>query len=366
MRIGLDLITCQFAGRFRGNGRYARGLVRALMDGYPGVCWVPLVHTHHAAARDMLPKWHDDTEYVNLPPSFGDPTLALHAWMNGANGGKPNPAVLDALLVISPFESVVPCAYPGVKTTSIFYDAVPLRCKARYDSIGADISGWERNLQHLKNHNHVFCISRSAQEDLVEFGQVPHRKTSVILGGVNDWFFSLPGEDECRTIRPQVISILDKHADTRKGDLALIEFMLRLPDDYQLLLVGETAPSVRKRVTAAAEKFGILHRVHFVGQVKDEHLRALYRTSAAYLGMSEWEGLYLPAIEAQLCGCQALCVGNSSHPEVVPQIVPIGAWEDRIISDRVHSWDYRRRVRDWAKARFQWSAVAAKVMEVLK
>ncbi len=67
--------------------------------------------------------------------------------------------------------------------------------------------------------------------------------------------------------------------------------------------------------TAAASS--VQGRVHFVGQVDDVRLAALYRQARLFVFPSLYEGFGLPPLEAMACGTPVACSNASSLPEVV-------------------------------------------------
>lgn len=68
-----------------------------------------------------------------------------------------------------------------------------------------------------------------------------------------------------------------------------------------LVVAGEWFASWRT-VEARAEELGVRTRVHDVGRVDDDVLRALYANCAAFLAPSLIEGFGIPVVEAMACG----------------------------------------------------------------
>ena len=56
--------------------------------------------------------------------------------------------------------------------------------------------------------------------------------------------------------------------------------------------------------------------IHRVGRVTDEELKGLYKTAAAFVFPSIYEGFGLPPLEAMACGCPVVASSCASIPEV--------------------------------------------------
>jgi glycosyltransferase involved in cell wall biosynthesis len=87
-----------------------------------------------------------------------------------------------------------------------------------------------------------------------------------------------------------------------KGLPDLLQAMTSLPEDVQLLIVGDG--DLRSSYEEQAEALGLRRRTHFVGRVDVETLRDAYRSADLFVfpSTSRAEAFGLAALEAEACG----------------------------------------------------------------
>lgn len=73
---------------------------------------------------------------------------------------------------------------------------------------------------------------------------------------------------------------------------------------------------LRKSIDEAISKSPARDRIHVLGRVNDDTLRALYWGAAMFVLPSLYEGFGMPILEAMSCGCAVVASNNSSMPEV--------------------------------------------------
>ena len=145
-------------------------------------------------------------------------------------------------------------------------------------------------------------------------------RISVVHEGVADPFFeptagfeNLPEDlpDEA----PFILAV--GKISPRKNLDAVIRALDRIRDQspHHLVMVGGDGwdhETVRRQVGA----LGLTDRVHFLGYLSDEALRALYARAAVFVYPSLFEGFGLPVLEAMAAGCPVITSKVSSLPEV--------------------------------------------------
>lgn len=87
----------------------------------------------------------------------------------------------------------------------------------------------------------------------------------------------------------------------RKRFDRILEAYSRLADPPHLTIVGRDGGQ-RAVLERLAEVLNISGRVRFLGAIEDSTLRELYRSSALLVNGSDYEGLYLPMLEAMASG----------------------------------------------------------------
>ena len=85
--------------------------------------------------------------------------------------------------------------------------------------------------------------------------------------------------------------------------------------DVELVLAGGLGPS-EGDVISSIVKLGLTDRVRRTGRVPADLLDRLYRSSAAVVVPSRYEGFGLPVVEAQVRGCPVVVADAGSLPEV--------------------------------------------------
>lgn len=167
--------------------------------------------------------------------------------------------------------------------------------------------------QAVARADHIICISRSTQRDLVSLFGVDERKTSVTLLGVDP---PLPGDGNgVRSERPFLLFVGGRAGYKNfEGFLKAVaaSSLLRREMDIVAFGGGAFTPGEMQAIDALG----------FSGQVTyasgdDRLLGDYYRRAAALVYPSLYEGFGLPPLEAMSYDCAVLCSNTSSLPEVV-------------------------------------------------
>ena len=110
--------------------------------------------------------------------------------------------------------------------------------------------------------------------------------------------------------------------DRRRIDLLVAAFngLRARGTNFKLVLAGDTFSSVaavgseagRRAIASSSYR----HDIHLMGFVTRAERAWLYRTAAAFVFPSEFEGFGLPVLESLALGCPVVAFDNSSLPEV--------------------------------------------------
>jgi glycosyltransferase involved in cell wall biosynthesis len=184
-----------------------------------------------------------------------------------------------------------------------------------------------------------------------------------------------PGDGSLPDLPPRfLLHVGDLHA-RRNVEMVmhgLIALGERRPDlaDVALVLVGPdrgTGRRLREVAGRVPRRLAI-----FTERLDDPALRACYRSAAALVYPSRYEGFGLPLLEAMACGCPVVAARTSSIPEVAgdaailldPDDAP--AWTSAV--ERVlDSPDARARMRQASldrAARFSWRRTAEETARI--
>lgn len=96
--------------------------------------------------------------------------------------------------------------------------------------------------------------------------------------------------------------------------------------DLAVVFTGRAGPET-PALSALAAGLGLADRVHIVGRVSEDRLDALYRSAAALVFPSAYEGFGNPVLEAMARGCPVITSDATALPEVVGDaglITPLG------------------------------------------
>lgn len=200
------------------------------------------------------------------------------------------------------------------------------------------VSGTGRAYQRLiwsgvREASHIACISEATRHDVMRLltadpavrrdGQSPH--VSCILHSLFAPFFP-EGEAARRAARqtariaadaPFLIHVGGNQPyKNRAGLLFIFDALLRrgdAPPGLQLILVGKPLPDALRRFIAER---GMENRVLERSGLHNDTLRALYSEALALVFPSTSEGLGLPILEAQACGCPVFTSNRAPMTEV--------------------------------------------------
>jgi phosphatidyl-myo-inositol dimannoside synthase len=225
--------------------------------------------------------------------------------------------------------------------------------------------------------NRVLCVSHFTERRLKE--RVRRVATDVVPEGVDFDRFQAPAD---RSLAPSGRYLLSVGpVKSRKGYRVSLEaFALakrRIPD-LEYYIVGMVhEDSFHRELLSFAEREGIAGSVHFLGQVPDERLIALYRGCSLFVLTpitlaTQFEGFGLIYLEANACGkpvvgtygCgaeEAIVDGETGR--LVPQDQPEATAEAivELLSDPERA--ARMGANGLARARLMsWDVTAAKVL----
>lgn len=216
----------------------------------------------------------------------------------------------------------------------------------------------------------VLTISDYSRRKLIEIaGLAPERVVTAHLGIDHDRFSPAPTTADA-TIRerlglPERFVVYPANLWPHKNHARLVDALAAAPGDLHLLLTGQDYGRLGE-LERRADAAGVGDRVRHLGYLDRDDVPALYRTAAAMVFPSLYEGFGAPPVEAMACGCPVAASTRGSLAEVVadaalafdPESVEeIGAAIARVADDR----ELRKRLRERGltnAARFTWQATA--------
>jgi len=232
--------------------------------------------------------------------------------------------------------------------------------------------------QVVRKADAIVCVSQSTADEVRDYvGPAVDGRLRVVLEGVSEAFFDAPD--------PALLASLDLPAQgtpfilsagaisPRKNVEGLLRAMIRLAREipHHLVLVGGAGWDGGPIEAALADR-ALRGRVHSVGYVSDDQLRALYHAAELYVHPSLYEGFGLPVLEAMASGTPVLASDSTSLPEVVGQAGRLTDASDpdalaRAIAEICGSPEGRAAMADRGRAHaatFRWSARARQMRDV--
>jgi len=204
----------------------------------------------------------------------------------------------------------------------------------------------------------IIAISENTKKDIMRIFGIEADKIRVIHLGVS----LLP--PVCRDIKipvPKDFLLFVGQRYEYKNFMALVESINKILIQKNLFLVCFGGTGFTGKEAVKLRELGISEKVICLSG-NDQVLAHLYRSAAAYLCPSRYEGFGIPVLEAMSCGCPVVSSNVSSLPEVGGDAVSYFSPDDkasimeaveRIVSDK----NYRQELieRGFVQAgKFTW------------
>lgn len=345
MRIVIDGQAMQTASRFRGIGRYAHSLIRAMIE-------QGAEHEFILALSDLFPETIEPirAEFEGLLPGG-----SIRVWgapgpirsLDPANAWRRRTAELiretflislrpDWLLVPSLFEGFIDDAATSLAKSQdsppvavICYDIIPYLMPDDYLPEPNVRAWYEEKLEQLSQADLWLAISDTTRDDVIEHLGFPAESVVNIYAATSaDWKAarSVPSgrikELRRRYGLKRPFVMYTGGDDPRKNIAGLIRAYAMLPEslraDLQLTIVCQIDPARRERVEQLAMESGLAPDEMIVtGYVPDADLRDLYSLCKIFVLPSLYEGFGLPILEAMGSGKAVIGSNSSSIREVI-------------------------------------------------
>jgi len=402
MRIVIDLQAAQTASRFRGIGRYATALARAMLrNAGPHEVWLVL----NVALEDSIGALR--AEFDGLLPQerirvFETPGRVAETDPNAAPRTRAAEMLReefiarlapDVVLVTSLFEGYLDDAVAsvgtfigGARTAVILYDLIPLLNPDSYLGTPDLRQFYMRKIDSLRRAGLLLSISDYARTEAIEaLGLAPQRV--VAISSAVDEVFAPGGATAAHLaalsrrvgiVRPFVMCAPGGY-EARKNLPGLLAAYALLPAHvragHQLVVASRLADAQRRELEGHAARHGVTaDELVLTGYVSDAELVALYGAATLFVLPSLHEGFGLPALEAMACGAAVIGSNSTSIPEVIgldealfDPACPrsIAARMEAVLVDPA----LRERLRTHGRAqarKFSWDQIAQRALRALE
>ncbi len=169
----------------------------------------------------------------------------------------------------------------------------------------------------------IIAVSENTKHDLKKMFKMDDERIQVIYNGVNPEF-AIKSE----TARPDLMKRLGitkpyflytgvwrDHKNIVGLIKAFAEVDQELGDQYELVITGRHNPTYHE-IPDTVKALNLEEKVHLVGLVEENDLKALYQYALSYVFPSFYEGFGLPPLEAMQCGTPVAASNQSAIPEV--------------------------------------------------
>ncbi|VXC01895.1 glycosyltransferase family 1 protein [Brevundimonas sp. G8] len=349
MRIVLDLQAIQApANRSRGIGRAYRSLVReiilqrgdhevlvvisGLLYDYAEEIWAQLsdilpIENFHVWHGIVEVSWHQARQNDTWAYQRRINTILYQSFLTGL---KPDVVLFgnfcdgyhDACLL------PVPAGAYEIPVVMICYDLIPLVYPQLYDDRTGNgfIDFYREHLAYLKKSHHIFAISESVKDDIVQFLDYSATDITMTSLGFTNLSTATPTssqvQDVCHKYNIRKPFILYVSAqDPRKNHVGVIEAFARLEphirDSYQIVFAGSNFNDLG-RLSAVIQANDLPQSVLSVAvHPTDEDLQVLYKLAHLGIFPSLYEGFGLGILESMAFGLPVIASSTSAMPEVM-------------------------------------------------
>ncbi len=222
----------------------------------------------------------------------------------------------------------------------------------------------------------VICPSQFTADRIVELLGVSPEKTVVVSQGYQAMESTEASSASSSTKRfgqfllyPAIMYKHKRHVDIVR---ALDHLRDRL-GDLNVVFTGRRGPEF-ETVSRLVDTLGLGDRIHFLDRIPAAELDSLYRTAAATVIPSSYEGFGNPALEAMARGCPVIVADAAALPEVVgehAEKVPVGdvsGWAD-VIEEVVSNPKKAERLAEAGLERaasYDWATAGSTLLQVYR
>jgi len=311
LRIGFD--AKRLFNNFTGLGNYSRTLVQNLSEQYPD-------HQYYLYSPQV--RKEPITNYFLESPNFIPRQSRYLPGVLWRSFGLRPQIRKDQIELYHGLSNELPfnLRNTGVKTIVTIHDLIFKRYPQWYPLI-------DRRMYDLKfryscqTADHIIAISECTKKDIIHFYGIDPSRIAVIYQTCNAEFQQLLSDRLLDDMRkkyglPQDYLLYVGSIIERKNLEGIIKAFSLLPPalDIPLVVVGQ-GKKYLKKVKAEISRRGLSKRVHFLSDLQQADLPALYQAALAFLYPSFYEGFGIPLIESLFSQTPVLTSDCSSLPE---------------------------------------------------
>jgi len=228
----------------------------------------------------------------------------------------------------------------------------------------------QNKINAINRADHIICISRNTQKDLIDLLDIDEDKTSVV------YLANSLVKSSSYTLHPQFDKPYILFVGKRSGYKNFRNFIKAyansdtLNKHFSIVCFGGGKFSTEEINFITSMKIDIKSLKHIDGD--DNMLSYLYSSAAVFIYPSFYEGFGIPPLEAMNHGCPVVCSNTSSIPEVVGEAgILFNPYEPEEITNAleqvISSVDTVNKLVEFGFERskeFTWSKCAVKTLRI--
>ncbi|MEN8447296.1 MAG: glycosyltransferase family 1 protein [Cyanobacteria bacterium J06555_13] len=199
----------------------------------------------------------------------------------------------------------------GAKVVTTIHDMLPEKFPQYFAKYGVS----DVKKRCVERADHILCVSKNTQKDLIELFDVDPDKTSVTYHGSSFQYCDRPISSEHQPATPYLLYVGGRGGHKNFG--ALLEAYARstqLNEACNIVCFGGDILSEKEQALLAQRGIAADKLMRITGG--DEVLIDLYKGAIAFVYPSLYEGFGIPLIEAMSLRCPVVCSDSSCFPEV--------------------------------------------------
>ena len=302
-----------------GLGAYGRNLVNDLAALYPHMQL--LLYAPDEGREDLARQVKSAQNLCMVYPKGAKNALQKAAWRSR---GVVKDLLRDGVNVFHGLSGELPKGVKaaGIDTVVTIHDLIFMRHPEFYHWWDALIYRWKFR-QTLKEAHRIIAISECTKRDIVKFGHYPEDRISVIYQSCDARFRELATPEKLREVSeryalPSRFVLNVGTIEARKNVLLAAKALKDVPKEVHLVVLGRPTPYINKVKSWVAHN-GLSARVHFLHNVPNKDLPAIYQQAEVFAYPSRYEGFGIPIIEAIQSGlpvvaCTGSCLEEAGGP----------------------------------------------------
>ena len=302
-----------------GLGAYGRNLVNDLAALYPHMQL--LLYAPDEGREDLARQVKSAQNLCMVYPKGAKNALQKAAWRSR---GVVKDLLRDGVNVFHGLSGELPKGVKaaGIDTVVTIHDLIFMRHPEFYHWWDALIYRWKFR-QTLKEAHRIIAISECTKRDIVKFGHYPEDRISVIYQSCDTRFREPATPEKLREVSeryalPPRFVLNVGTIEARKNVLLAAKALKEVSKEVHLVVLGRPTPYINKVKSWVAHN-GLSPRVHFLHNVPNKDLPAIYQQAEVFAYPSRYEGFGIPIIEAIQSGlpvvaCTGSCLEEAGGP----------------------------------------------------